>query len=55
MDYRTAYENVSKSLWKYAQEQEDAYVRLMLEIRRIENTIGTTLPPIHFIPPEHEQ
>lgn len=46
MDYRTAYEALSKAVWQYDKTHNDAWVKLMLEVRRIEKNLNKTLPPI---------
>ena len=46
MDYRTAYEQLSKAVWKYDKTHNDAWVKLMLEVQRIDNNLGKLLPPI---------
>lgn len=49
MEYRRAYETISKALWRYAKEHDDAYVRLMMAIREVDRAVaqdGLSLPPI---------
>ncbi|MDL2288171.1 hypothetical protein LJC32_02185 [Oscillospiraceae bacterium OttesenSCG-928-F05] len=46
MDYRTAYEHLSKAIWKYDKVHSDAWVTLMKEIQRIESTLDKGFPPI---------
>lgn len=48
VDYRTAYEEISKALWRCAKEHDDSYVRLMLKIRRIEDALGRQQQPIRL-------
>ena len=52
MDYRTAYEQLTSALFQYEKTQGDAWVKLMLEVRRIENNLDKTLPAIklHHLP-----
>lgn len=54
MDYRTAYEALSVALWAYDKAHNDAYVRLMLEVRRIDTNLGKTMPPITLAQPPTE-
>lgn len=46
MDYRKAYEELSRALWEYDKTHNDAYVRLMLAMRAIEERIGEPVSPI---------
>lgn len=46
MDYRKAYEELSKALWKYDKALNDAYVNLMLSVREIDSKVGEPAPPI---------
>lgn len=49
MDYRKAYEALSRALWQYDKSHNDAYVRLMLAVREIEDKLGKPLaPPIQW-------
>lgn len=55
MDYRTAYEQLSNALFQYEKTQGDAWVKLMLDVHRIESNLDKTLPPIKLHhSPEHE-
>lgn len=46
LDYRKAYEKLSKAVWKFEQTYNDAYVKLMLAMRDIDNEAGETDPPL---------
>ena len=49
MDYRWAYEALSKAVWQYEKTNNDAYVRLMLAVREIEEKLGQRpVPPIQW-------
>ena len=49
MDYRKAYEALSRALWQYDKTHNDAYVRLMLAVREIEEKLGRPpAPPIQW-------
>ena len=50
MDYRKAYEEISKAVWRYAEEHDEAYVRLMLAVREVDRAVTdeTPLPPVRF-------
>lgn len=56
MDYRAAYEALSKAIWAYDKAHENAYIIMMLKIRRIENNLDVNQPPIEFKkPPNNEK
>ena len=54
MDYRTAYEQLSKAIWKYDKTHGDAWVTLMREMQRIENNLYEDLPPIILYQPKKD-
>lgn len=55
MDYRAAYEALSKALWKYDKTHNDAYIRLMLAVRDIERKLDKPpRVPLQFIPTEKD-
>lgn len=51
MDYRIAYEEIICALFQYEKTQGNTWVKLMLEVRRIEGNIDKTMPPIQLASP----
>lgn len=50
IDYRIAYESLSKALWRYDEAVGKAHTDLMKEVNRIEQNLGKTFPPIKLAP-----
>ena len=58
MDYRKAYEELSRALWNYDKTHNDACVRLMLAMREIDNKVGEGAPSVSLTllqPPKPEE
>ena len=52
MTDRQALDKALKAIWQYAQEHDEAYVRLMMAIREVDSAIfaDNTLPPLKLAP-----
>ena len=50
MDYRKAYEELSKAFWKYDEAYNNAHVQLLMDICEIESKPYKGKPPLAFAP-----
>lgn len=50
MDYRKAYEELSKAFWEYDAIYNDAHVQLLMKICEIESELHSGKPPLVLAP-----